>query len=36
MMKEVEIGGKSFEDVFGTAVYEEVGVSQYFESLVMN
>ena len=33
---EVEIGGKSFEDVFRVAIYEEVGMSQYFESLMMD
>ena len=36
MMNEVEIGGKSFEDVFRATIYEEVGVSQYFKPLVMN
>ena len=36
MMKEVKIGGKTFKDVFSVAVYEEVGVFQYFKPLVMN
>ena len=36
MMNEVEIGGKSFEDVFCSAIYEEVRMSQYFEPLVVN
>ena len=36
MMNKVEIGGKSFEDMFRATVYEKVGVSQYFEPLVMN
>ena len=36
MVVEVEIGGKSFENMFRAAVYEEVGMSQYFEPLVMN
>ena len=36
MMNEVEIGGKSFKNMFCVAIYEEVGMSQYFEPLVMN
>ena len=36
VMNEVEIGGESFEDMVCVVVYEEVGVSQYFKSLVMN
>ena len=36
MINKVEIGGKSFEDMFCAAIYEEVGMSQYFEPLVMN
>ena len=36
VMNEVEIGGKSFKDVVCAVVYEEVGMSQYFEPLVMN
>ena len=36
MMNEVKIGGKSFKDVFRATVYEEVGMSQYFEPLVMD
>ena len=36
VMKEVEIRGKGFKNVFPAAIYEEVGVSQYFEPLVMN
>ena len=36
MMKEVEIRGKSFKNMFHVSVYEEVGMSQYFEPLVMN
>ena len=33
---EVEIRGKSFEDMFRAVVYEEVGMSQYFEPLVVD
>ena len=33
---EVKIGGKCFKDVVRAIVDEEVGVSQYFEPLVMN
>ena len=36
MVKEVEIRGESFKDVFHAAIYEEVGVSQYFTLLVMD
>ena len=36
MMKEVEIGGQCFKNVFCAAIYEEVGVFQYLEPLVMN
>ena len=36
MMNKVEIGGKSFKNMFRAAIYEEVGMSQYFEPLVMN
>ena len=36
VMKEVEIGGKSFKDVFHAVIYEEVGMSQYLESLMMD
>ena len=33
---EVEIGSKCFKDLIGAVVYEEVGVSQYLESLMVN
>ena len=36
VMNEVKIGGKSFKDMFRAAVYEEVGVSQYFKPLVVD
>ena len=36
MMNEVEIRGKSFKDMFRVAIYEEVGMSQYLEPLVMD
>ena len=36
IMIKVEIGGKCFEDVICAVVYEEVGMSQYFEPLVMD
>ena len=36
MMNEVEIRGKSFKNMFCAAIYEEVGMSQYFEPLVMD
>ena len=36
IMVEVEIRGKCFENVVRAVVYKEVGVSQYFKSLVMN
>ena len=36
MMEEVKIRGKSVKNVFGAAIHEEVGMSQYFEPLVMN
>ena len=36
MMKEVKIREKSFKYVFHATIYKEVGMSQYFVSLVMN
>ena len=36
MMEEVKIGGKSFKNMFRAAIYEEVGMSQYFISLMMD
>ena len=33
---EVEIGSKCFKDLIGAVVYEEVGMSQYLESLMVN
>ena len=36
MMNKVEIRGKSFKDLFRAAVYEEVGMSQYLEPLVVD
>ena len=35
-MVEVEIGSECFKDFVGAVVYEEVGVSQYLESLMMD
>ena len=36
MMEEVKIGGKSFKNMFCAAIYEKVGMSQYFVSLMMD
>ena len=33
---EVEIGSECFKDMIGAVVYEEVGMSQYLESLMMD
>ena len=32
----VEIGSECFKNLIGAVVYEEVGVSQYLESLMMD
>ena len=33
---EVKIGSECFKNVIGAVIHEEVGVSQYLESLMMN